>query len=161
MNSIRHVCAHNEAVVSRKLVFAQPPSSTLSLFGSALRIYTKMVHNLARFELTPDTTYEHYVHASESLEVVDVYNLLPPEFPEVRIWFRYDHLNFEEKFHRDCPGAGAWHMEMCHPFSNVFAAVRSFANAEETYWCHYCRRGLFSQLMSRSFTCKQLNMENC
>jgi len=44
-----------------KICLRQPPS----LFGSALHIYTNMVHNLARFELTPDTTYEQYVYANE------------------------------------------------------------------------------------------------
>jgi hypothetical protein len=52
-----------------------------------------MVHNLARFELTPDTTYEQYVYANE-LKAMDLDNLLPPEFPEVWIWFRYDHPDF-------------------------------------------------------------------
>ena len=32
-----------------------------SLLGSALNIYTKFVHYIVRFELTPDTTYEQYV----------------------------------------------------------------------------------------------------
>jgi hypothetical protein len=117
----------------------QPPS----LFGSALHIYTKLVHNLVRFELTPDTTYEQYVYANESKQV-NPGNLLPPEFPEVRIWFTYDHPDFEQKFHRDCPGAGAWHAELCHTFPSVAIAIHSLASEEETYWCPYSGRGLFS-----------------
>ena len=39
-----------------------------------------MVDNLARFELTPDTTYEQYVYAKESKEM-NLDNLLPPEIP--------------------------------------------------------------------------------
>jgi len=66
-----------------------------------------MVHNLTHFQLTSDTTYEQYVYAIESIEA-DMHNLLPPEFPEVWIWFRYNHPDFEQKFHRDCPGAGDW-----------------------------------------------------
>ena len=81
--------------------------------------------------------------ANES-KVMGLLNLLPPEFSEVRIWFRYDHPDFEQKFHRDCPGAGAWHVEMCRSFSSVAAAIHSLASEEETYWCHYCRPGLFS-----------------
>ena len=77
---------------------------------------------------------------------MDLDILLPPEFPEVRIWFIYDHPDFEQKFHRDCPGAGAdaWHVEMCHSFSSVPTVIHNLTNEEETYWCHYCRRGLFS-----------------
>jgi len=82
--------------------------------------------------LTSDTTYEQYVYANESKEV-DLDNLLPPEFPEARIWFRYDHPDFDQKSHRDCAGAGSWHVEMCHYFSNVAAAIRSLASEEETY----------------------------
>ena len=40
-----------------RICLRQPPS----LFGSALHLYTKMVHNLTRFKLTSDTTYEQYV----------------------------------------------------------------------------------------------------
>ena len=144
-NSIRHVCAHNEAIVCRKLVFAQ--YVFVNPLHSLVQRYTytpKIVHILAQFELTPDTTYEQYVYANESKEM-DLDNLLPPEFPEVRIWFRYDHPDFEQKFHRDCPGAGVyvWHVEMCHSFSSVATAIHNLASEEGTYWCHYCRRGLF------------------
>ena len=97
------------------------------------------------------------MYALESIEA-DIHNLLPSEFPDVRIWFRYNHPDFEQKFHRDCPGAGDWYTEKCHTFSNVFAAIDSLANEEETFWRRYCRRGLFSQLMSQSFTYK-LNMD--
>ena len=104
-----------------------------------------MVHNLTHFELTPDTAYEQYVYANESKEM-DLDNLLPPEFPEVRIWFRYDHPDFEHKFHRDCPRAGvdAWHVEMCHSFLSIATAIHNLASEEGTYWCNYCPRGLFS-----------------
>ena len=83
-----------------------------------LHIYTKLVNNLVRFELTPDTSYEKYVYANESKQV-DPDNLLPPEFPQVRIWFRYDQPDFEQKFHLHCPGAVAWHAELSHTFPSV------------------------------------------
>ena len=116
-----------------------------------------MVHNLAHFELTPDTTYEQYVYAIESIEV-DIHYPLPTEFPEVPICFRYNHPDFENKFHRDCPGAGDWHTETFHIFSNVFAAIDSLAN-EEGHFVVIVVVVFFPQLMSRSFTCKQLNMD--
>ena len=122
-----------------RICLRQPPS----LFGSALHVYTKMVHNLTHFQLTSDTTYEQYVYAIESIEA-DMHILLPPEFPELQIWFRYNHPDFEQKFHRDCPGAGDWHMETCHNFSNVFSATDSLGNEEETF--------LVSLLSSRSFS---------
>ena len=75
---------------------------------------------------------------------MDLNNLLPPEFPEVLIRFRLDRLDLELKLHRDCPGAGAWHVELCSSFSSVSAAFHSLASEEETYSFHYCRRGLFS-----------------
>ena len=53
-----------------------------------------MFHNLVRFELSSDTTYEQYVYAND-LKHVDLDNPLPSEFPEVRIWCRYDHSDFE------------------------------------------------------------------
>ena len=112
-----------------------------------------MVHNLTHFQLTSDTTYEQYVYAMESIEAV-IHTLLSPDFPEVRIWFRYNHPDCEQKFNRVCPGAGDWHTETCHTFSNFFTAIDSLANEEGTFWCHYCRRGLLPQLMSRSFTYK-------
>ena len=113
-----------------------------TLFNSALHVYTKMVHNLTDFELNCDTTYEQYTYAVDSIEV-DMKNLLPPEFPEVRIWFRYNTPHYERKYHRDCLGTGVWHSETCHTFSNVFAAIDNLANEEETFWSHFCHRGLF------------------
>jgi hypothetical protein len=65
---------------------------------------------------------------------MDLGNILPPEFPEVRIWFRFDHPDFKNKFHRDCPVAVTWHVEMCRSFSSVAAAIHSLASEEETYF---------------------------
>ena len=158
-NSIRHVCAHSAAVVCWKLSFAQYIFDNPFLSSVQRYTYTQKWSTIP-FELTPDTTYEQYVYTNESLEV-EVYNLLPPEFPDVRIWFRYHHPVFEQKFHRDCPGAGAWHVEIYHSFSNVFAAIDSLASEEETYCVIVAVVVFFSQHMSRSFTCKQLNMTNC
>ena len=120
-----------------------PSSTPFTLWFGVILIYQNGP-NLTHFQLTSNTTYEQYVYAIESIEA-DIHTLLPPEFPELRIWFRYNHPDFEQKFHRDCPCAGDWHTETFHTFSNVFAAIDSLANEEETFWCHYCHRGLFSQ----------------
>jgi len=102
-----------------------------------------MVHNLTDFELNCDTTYEQYTYAVGSLEV-EMENLLTPEFPEVRIWYRHNPPHYGRKYHRGCPGAGDWHSETCHTFSNVYAAIDNLAKDEETFWCHFCHKGLFS-----------------
>ena len=44
--------------------------------------------------------------------------LLPPEIPNVQIWFRYD-VNYPFKYHRDCPDAGSWdtHTERTYEYA--------------------------------------------
>jgi len=116
----------------------QPPS----LFASSLDVYTRLVRKLLEYELTSNTTYEQYVYAIES-EESDIRMLLPPEFPEMRIWFSFAHPDFDRRFHPDCPGAGDWNSETCHTFTNAFTAVDALANDEANYWCHFCHRGLF------------------
>jgi hypothetical protein len=138
---MRIVWVRNEAATIRTLALVEyvyiNPNTFIRRF-----VYNKMVHNLTDFELNSDTTYEQYTYAVESLEV-DTENLLPPELPEVRIWYRHNPPHYERIYHRDCPGAGDWHSETCHTFSNVYAAIDSLANEEETFWCHFCHRGLF------------------
>ena len=88
---------------SCRVCLRQPPS----LFSAALDVYTRLVHNLPEYELTSNTTYEQYVHAVES-EQSDIRLLLPPEYPEMRIWFRFANPDFDRRFHCDCPGDGDW-----------------------------------------------------
>ena len=68
------------------------------------------------FQLTPYTTFKDYVHAVE-LGSAHVFQFLPPEFPKVRLWFRYD--SFDRKFLRDCPGEGSWHAYISREFSSM------------------------------------------
>ena len=103
-----------------------------SLFASSLDVYTRLARNLLEYELTSNTTYEQYVYAIE-LEESDIRLLLPPEYPEMRIWFRFAHPDFDRRFHRDCPGAGDWDSEECRTFTDAFAAVDALANEESTY----------------------------
>jgi len=77
------------------------------------------------------------VYANESKQL-DPDNLLPPKFPEVRIWFRYDRPDFEQNFHRDCSGAEARHAELILTFSSVAVAIHNLGREEETYWCRHC-----------------------
>jgi hypothetical protein len=81
----------------------QPPSlhdiASHSLFSGRLRY----------FKLTANTTYQEYVRAAMSHNL-ETERLLPPEYPSVRVWCRFD--MFSHKFHHDCPGQGTWHTEM-------------------------------------------------
>jgi len=90
---------------------------------------------------------------------VDQDDLLPPEFPEVRICFIYEHPSIEYKFHRYCLGAGSWHGELIHTCPSADIAIHSLVTEEERNWCRHCGCSLFSQLMSRSVTCEHLNIE--
>ena len=116
-------------------------TSDPSLFASSLDVYTRLVRNLPEYELTSNTTYEQYVYAVES-EEPDIRLLLPSEYPEMRILFRFAHPNFDRRFHRDCPGAGDCDSETCHTFTDFFTAVDAIGNEESTYWCHLCHRGI-------------------
>ena len=57
------------------------------------------------FELTVNTTFDQYVYVVNSGLVH--YIQLPPEFPSIQLWFRYD--TFQNKLHRDRPGKSSWH----------------------------------------------------
>jgi hypothetical protein len=90
---------------------------------------------------TPGISYEvarpmSSMYAIES-EESDIRLLLPPKFPEMRIWFRFPHPEFDRRFHRDCSGAGDWDSETCHTFTDAFAAVDALANEESTYFCNF------------------------
>ena len=95
------------------------------------------------FRLTPYMTFEEYVYAVE-LGFALVFQVLPPEFPKVRLWFRYD--SFDGKFHRDCPSEGSWHAQISREFSSVEDAILALKDTEQkdTFWCSSCNKGLFS-----------------
>ena len=116
----------------------QPPS----LFATALDVYIRLVRNLPEYELTSNTTYEQYVYAVETGES-DIRLLLPPEYLEMRIWFRFAHPDFDRRFHRDWPGDGDWDSETSRTFTDVFDSVDDLVNEESTYWCQFCHSGLF------------------
>jgi len=68
-----------------------------------------MINNVERFELTSQTTYDEYMYMyAVRSGLPNLTDLLPPEYPAVRIWYRYDPKHFEAKFHNDCPEEGAW-----------------------------------------------------
>jgi hypothetical protein len=65
----------------------QPPK----LFDLAQHVYSKMVYNLDRFMLTPDTTYGQYVYAALSI-LVRYTQLLPPTYPNITLHCRLETL---------------------------------------------------------------------
>jgi hypothetical protein len=65
--------------------------------------HTLFGRHLKYFKLTVHTTFQEYVYAALP-GCVETGNLLPPEYPIVRVWCRF--YMFENKFHRDCPGQG-------------------------------------------------------
>jgi hypothetical protein len=80
----------------------QPPSLRLTALHKI-----RLMYNVERFQLTANTTYEEYVFAVMS-DNARVANLLPIEYPMIRIWFRCGPVRFETKFHKECPGEGSW-----------------------------------------------------
>ena len=64
---------------------------------------TIVFRNERFFELTTNTTFEEYVYAVE-LGAARLGQLLPPEYPKIRLLFRYD--SFDREFHLIVPGKG-------------------------------------------------------
>ena len=99
----------------------QPPS--LRNIRSAI-----VFRNDRRFELTVNTTFGEYVYAVE-LGAARLGQLLPPEFPTIRLWFRYD--SFDRKFHRNCPGEGSWHDQISRDFTPIADVISALIDKEQ------------------------------
>ena len=115
----------------------QPPS----LLASASHVVLNHVFSLEQSELTPDTTYDQYVYAFESKRV-DFQKLLPPNFPFVRVVFRFDSQNQEERLHFHCPGRGSWHVECSNMFESSADAFKGFVKERNFFWCSFCDKPL-------------------
>jgi hypothetical protein len=111
-----------------------------SLLASATHVVYHHVFNLTRFELSPCTTYDTYVYAVNSNRV-DSLNLLPPEFPFIRVFFSYKRPN--RRFHFSCPGMCPWNAYHESMFENVAMAVHELVTYRDVYWCEQCDRPLF------------------
>jgi hypothetical protein len=93
--------------------------------------HTLFSKRLKYFRLTGQTTYQDYVRAAIS-QRVHVRKLLPPEYPIVRVWCKFDMNTIQYKFHRDCPGQGTWHAELSRAYSSPADAVKDLAELKET-----------------------------
>jgi hypothetical protein len=107
----------------------QPPSLRLTALHMVRQIY-----NVELFVLTVHTAYEESRFAVSSKRF-RAGNLLPPEYPLVRIWFRCDPARFESKFHEECSGHGSWLGDcMSHIFETRTAAIEALLNDKELLW---------------------------
>ena len=99
----------------------QPPS---------LRNICSSIVFRSSFQLTPYTTFDEYVYGvDEGFALVS--QVLPPEFPTIRLFFRYDSL--DRKFHRDCPGEGSWHAQASRKFSSVEEAILALKDTAQKH----------------------------
>ena len=69
-------------------------------------------------------------------------NLLPPETPTIRIFFRYD-INSPFKYHRDCPGVGPWDSKSERIYASDDVMFQDLIAHKDHFRCHYCEKGLF------------------
>ena len=114
----------------------QPPS----LLGLASNNLFRLILEIRMFVLTRETTYHDYVMAVRSRRV-PTHQLLPPDFPDIRLIFRAN--TFAYKLHHHCPGRGAWSIQMRYTFVSETEAIRSLVRIANTYCCRHCWRGLF------------------
>ena len=82
------------------------------------------------FRLTPHTTFQEYAYEVEKGSA-RVSQLLPPEFPVVRLFFRSSNVCFDRKFHRDCPGEGPWHAQASRKFRTEEDAISALKDTAQ------------------------------
>ena len=112
-----------------------------SLAHLATHVLLKCTLTLKRFTLTADIIYQEYVYAVLSGQVV-ISNLLPPEYPSVRLWFRCQQ-DSPYRFHRDCPGLGKWHSGMECEYESLQEVLSDLVHLKNQFLCNHCERGLF------------------
>jgi hypothetical protein len=69
-------------------------------------------------------------------------NLLPPEAPTVRLWFRYD-INSPFKYHRDCLGVGPWESQTERSYKSTEEMIEELITHKDNFWYHHFEKGLF------------------
>ena len=111
------------------------------LADSARHVLFNYTLHLDRLELTDEKTYSQYVYAVRSNRVPHD-NLLPPETPTIRIWFRHD-INSPFKYHRDCPGVGPWDSQSERIYVSDDEMIQDLITHKTIFWCHHCEQGLF------------------
>jgi hypothetical protein len=109
--------------------------------ASAGHVLYHQIFDLSRFQLTPHTTYDAYVYAVNSNRVESL-QLLPPEFPCIRVFFKYMHPN--RRVHFSCPrGERSWKGYFELLFETVATAVHDLVLHRYIYWCEHCDKPLF------------------
>src|SRR5215469_4843409 len=116
----------------------QPPS----LMAAAAHTLFNLTLNIINFELTADTTYDEYLYAFNS-EDVDRFQLLPPHFPKI-IVFYFNNIDTPLLWrHFHCPGAGPFECSHKQTFRDQDHAIQELVRYKTTYWCGFCDKPLF------------------
>jgi len=131
-----HACDLSHECIC-KIYTRQPPS----LADSAKHDLFNYTLYIDRFELTEEKTHQQYVYAVRSNRVPPD-NLLPPEVPAVRLWYRHE-INSSYKYHHDCPGAGSWDSHTEKTYTPDAAMIEDLISHKEHFWCNHCEKGLF------------------
>ena len=114
----------------------QPPS----LLASASHTLFHMVLELHRFAFAKETTYGQNMALRS--QRVPLQQLLPPDFPNIRLRFRC--AAFSKKLHSHCPGPDIWwDVKMKRTFRSQSEAIRSLVLLKDLFWCRHCTKGLF------------------
>jgi hypothetical protein len=116
----------------------QPPS----LLAEATNVLTKFVFNLQRFKLAADTPHALYVYATNSGRV-GALNLLPPEYPNIRVWFRSD-SSTHRRLNHGCLGTGPWNAVHELEFKSLAEAISVLIREKDIYSCSLFQTTLFS-----------------
>jgi hypothetical protein len=113
----------------------------LTLLASAANVVFKFVFNLERFQLTADTAHDLYAYGASSNRNCAL-NLLPPEDPKIRVWFRFD-TSSHHSLHYGCPGRGSWNALHETVFESMADAITCLVWEKDTYWCSFCCKPFF------------------
>jgi hypothetical protein len=116
----------------------QPPS----LHDSASHILFRCVLDIERFELTSYITYGQYTYAVQSGRV-DNFRLLPPEFPFIRILYKFHGDMLDDRYHDHCANNTEFDATIRTSFVDIETAVQSLVRYKRHYRCKHCERGLF------------------
>ena len=78
-------CRALDETCSCRVCRRQPPS----LQDMVSNVVFSLVYNIDRFAVTRDVTFDHYVYSVDSKRV-DVWRLLPPDFPSITLEFQFE-----------------------------------------------------------------------
>ena len=120
-----------------KICTHQPPS----LADSARHILFSYTLYIDRFKLTVEKTHQQYEYAAR-LNRVQLGNLLPPEAPTVRLWYRHDFNSLTNIIAIvRMPGRGIHILKKT--YTSAAAMIEELFSHKEHFWCHHFGKGRF------------------